>query len=425
VTAVSDAVGAPTKNRRTRPRWLVGLLAVLAILGPGLISANAGNDAGGILTYASAGSQFGYRMLFLMVLVTVALVVVQEMCSRLGVYTGKGLGGLLREQFSVRQSTFALGLLLVANAGLTVSEFAGVGAAFDIFGVSPYLSVPIAAIAVWTLTVLGTYSKAERLFLILSLTFLSYPIAAVLGHPDAGQVAANLLWPHFLHTHDFLVLAVALIGTTISPYMQFYIASAVVDKGIRPDKYPSERVDTISGAIWSDVVAVFIIIATAAAIGGTGPLQSAQQAAKALEPAVGSAAPTLFAIGLLGASLLAASVVPLSTSYAIADAVGRPRSITNTFRQAPLFYGLFTLQILIGAAIAIAPGNLVSLVVNTQVLNGVITPLLLTYILILANRKSVLGDAVNGKTFKIVATISVTVTGLLSLVVLIQTLAGL
>jgi Mn2+/Fe2+ NRAMP family transporter len=424
MTTVTDRTTSVAEPR-SRGSWLVKIGAVLAIFGPGLISANAGNDAGGILTYASAGSQFGYRMLFLMVLVTVGLVVVQEMCSRLGVYTGKGLGGLLREQFSVRNSTFALVLLLIANAGLTVSEFAGVGAAFDIFGVSPFVSVPIAAVAVWVLTVFGTYSKAERLFLVLSLAFLAYPIAAFMGHPDTKQVFSNLLWPHFLHSHDFLVLAVALIGTTITPYMQFYVASAVVDKGIRPANYPKERVDTVSGAIWSDVVSVFIIVATAAAIGGTGPLQSAQDAAKALVPAVGPAAPSLFGLGLLGASLLAASVVPLSTSYAIADAVGQPRSVTNSFRQAPLFYGLFTLQIIVGAGMAIAPGNLVSLVVNAQVLNGIITPLLLTYVLILCNRRSVLGTAVNGRRFKVVATVSVAVVGVLSLVVMVQTLAGM
>jgi len=415
----------PGARPRARHQWLVRALALLAIFGPGLISANAGNDAGGILTYASAGSQFGYRTLFLMVLVTVGLVVVQEMCSRLGVYTGKGLGGLLREQFSVRRSTFALTLLLVANAGLTVSEFAGVGAAFGIWGVSKYVSVPTAAVAVWALTVFGTYSKAERLFLILTLAFLAYPIAAFLAHPGAKQVFSNLLWPHFLHTHAFLVLAVALVGTTITPYMQFYVASAVVDKGVRPADYAGERADAVSGAIWSDVISIFIIIATAAAIGGTGPLQSAQEAAKALEPVVGPAAPALFGLGLLGASLLAASVVPLSTSYAIADAIGRPRSITNSFRQAPLFYGLFTVQIIAGAAVALAPGNLVSLAVNAQVLNGIITPLLLTYVLILANRRTVLGAAANGRVFRVVATVSVAVIGALSFVVLVQTLAGL
>jgi len=412
-------------SARRRPRWLIRLLAVLAILGPGLIAANAGNDAGGILTYASAGSQFGYRTLFLMVLITVALVVVQEMCSRLGVFTGEGLGGLIREQFSARPTFVALALLLVANAGLTVSEFAGVGAAMEIFGVSPRISVPIAAVLVWALTVLGSYSRAERLFLVLTLAFLAYPIAAFLAHPGAKEVFSNLLWPHFLRTHAFLVLAVALIGTTVTPYMQFYAASAVVDKGIRPVDYPSERVDAVSGAIWSDIISIFIIIATAAAIGGSGPLQSARQAAEALKPVVGPAAPQLFAFGLLGASLLAASVVPLSTAYAIADATGTPRSVSARFREAPLFYGIFTIQIAVGAGIALAPGNLVSLVVNAQVLNGIITPLLLTYILILANRSSVLGSAKNSPLFKVVATLCVLVVGLLSLVVLVQTVLGL
>lgn len=408
-----------------RSRTLTKVLGVLAVLGPGLIAANAGNDAGGVLTYASAGAQFGYRTLFLIVLITVALVVVQEMCSRLGVYTGQGLGGLMREQFSVRRSSFALVLLVVANAGLTVSEFAGVGAAFDILGVSPYISVPVAAVAVWLLTVVGTYSKAEKFFLILSLAFLAYPISAFLGHPDTGSVVSALFWPHFLATHDFIVMAVALVGTTIAPYMQYYVASAVIDKGIRPVDYPKERVDSVSGSIWSDVVAVFIIIATAAAIGGTGPLQSVSQAAKALAPAVGPAAPRLFAFGLLGASLLAASVVPLSTAYAVADALGKPRSVTNKLREAPLFYGLFTLQVFLGAAIAITPGNLVQLVVNAQVLNGIITPMLLAYILILANRKSLLGSAANSPRFRAVATVSVAIIGALSLFVTVQSVAGL
>jgi NRAMP (natural resistance-associated macrophage protein)-like metal ion transporter len=415
---------AARSRRRTRG-LTARILAVLAILGPGLIAANAGNDAGGILTYASAGAQFGYKTLFLMVLVTVALVVVQEMCSRLGVYTGEGLGGLIREQFSARSTFGAMSLLLIANGGLTVSEFAGVGAAMQILGVSPRISVPIAAVAVWALTVLGSYSRAERLFMVLTLAFLAYPVAAFLGHPNGKEVAANLVWPHFVASHDYLVLAVALIGTTITPYMQFYVASACVDKGVKPADYPGERIDTVTGAIWSNVISIFIIIATAAAIGGSGALQSAQQAAEALRPAVGPAAPALFAAGLLGASLLAASVVPLSTSYAIADATGATRSVSAKFRQAPLFYGIFTLQIIVGAAVALAPGNLVSLVVNTQVLNGIITPVLLTYVLILANRSSVLGKAKNGPIFKAVATVCVAVVSLLSFVVLVETLWGL
>jgi Mn2+/Fe2+ NRAMP family transporter len=420
---VTKSQAAQTPRRSRRP-WVVRLLAVLAILGPGLIAANAGNDAGGILTYASAGAQFAYRTLFLMVLVTVALVVVQEMCSRLGVYTGEGLGGLIREQFSARSTFGAMVLLLIANAGLTVSEFAGVGAAMEIFGVSPRISVPITAVLVWALTVLGSYSRAERLFLILTLAFLAYPIAAFLGHPNGKEVLSNLVWPHFLASHEFLVLAVALIGTTITPYMQFYAASAVVDKGIKPVDYRGERIDAVSGAIWSDVISIFIIIATAAAIGGTGPLQSARQAAEALKPVVGPAAPQLFAFGLLGASLLAASVVPLSTSYAIADATGAPRSVSKSLREAPLFYGIFTLQIVVGAAVALAPGNLVALVVNAQVLNGIITPMLLTYVLILANRSNVLGTAKNGPIFKAVATVCVGTVGILSFVVLLETIFG-
>lgn len=414
----------PVPRKRTVPAWLAKVLGLLAILGPGLIAANAGNDAGGILTYASAGAQFGYRTLFLMVLITVALVVVQEMCSRLGAYTGEGLGALIREQFPLRSATTAMVLLFVANAGLTVSEFAGVGAAMELLGVSRYIAVPIALAAIWLLTVVGSYSRVQRIFLIMGLAFLAYPIAAFLGHPHASQVFSNLLWPHFLHTKAFLLLSVALIGTTITPYMQFYLASAVVDKGVTPATYKGERIDTVNGAIWSDVVSIFIIIATAAAIGGTGPLNSAAQAASALKPVAGAAASQLFSVGLLGASLLAASVVPLSTAYAISETAGVARSVSRKLREAPVFYGLFTAQVVIGAAIALLPGNAVSLVVNAQVLNGFITPILLVYILILANRRSVLGDAANGPIFKAVATICVAVVSVLSAVVLVQTVAG-
>ncbi|HEU4865616.1 MAG TPA: divalent metal cation transporter [Actinomycetota bacterium] len=393
------------------------MLAFLAVAGPGLIAANAGNDAGGILTYASAGAQFAYRTLFLMLLVTVALVVVQEMCSRLGAYTGKGLGALIREQFSVRSSTGAMALLFIANVGLTVSEFAGIGAAMELLGVSRYIAVPLALAGIWAVTVFGTYSKAERASLALSLAFVAYPIAAILAHPDWAVVTRDLVTPHFVRSSAFLVLAVALIGTTITPYMQFYVASAVVDKKIGPDQYPAERVDTVNGAIVSNVVSIFIIIATAAAIGGTGPLSSASEAAKALEPVVGSLAPTLFGVGLLGASLLAALVVPLSSSYAIAEAFGVERSVSDRPRQAPLFFGLFTAQLVVGAAIALAPGNLVSLAVNMQVLNGLITPVLLTFVLILANRRSVLGNAANGRVFKTVATICVSAVAILAVTV--------
>jgi Mn2+/Fe2+ NRAMP family transporter len=409
---------APRRRRMVRP------LAIFAVLGPGVIAASAGNDAGGITTYASAGSEFVYSMLFVMVLVTVALVVVQEMSARLGAYTGEGLISLVREQFSLRMGAFAVGALLVANLGLVVSEFAGIGAAMQIFGVSRYISVPISAMVIFSVVVLGSYKRAERIFLLLSLVFLAYPISMVLADPDWSQVASNTLWPHFPTTQAFLFLAVAIIGTTITPYMQLYQAAAVADRGIGPDEYPAERIDTIAGSIFANLIAMSIIIATAATIGGTGPLESAGEAAKALEPVAGASAESLFALGLLGASLLAAAIVPLSTAYGVAEAVGAERSVSRRFREAPLFLGLFTAQIVIGAGVALIPGNLIDLLITMQILNGIITPVILVFILILANRRSVLGDAANTPKFKFVATICVFVVSVLAAVVLALTVLG-
>lgn len=413
--------GRPPGIRRSLRRRL---LVILGFMGPGIIAANAGNDAGGIATYASAGAQFGYRTLFAMVLVTVALVVVQEMCARLGAYTGEGLGALIREQFSIRVTAFALVALVVANVGLVVSEFAGIAAALGLLGVSRYISIPVAAVGVWALVIFGSYKYAERLFLLLSIAFLAYPISAVLSRPDIGQAASQIAYPHFLLSKSFLLLVVALIGTTITPYMQFYVAAAVADRGIGPDDYRGERIDTVAGSIFCNVISICIIVATAAAIKVRAPLDSAQQAAKALTPVAGRFASQLFAIGLLGASALAAAVVPLSTAYAISEATGAERSVSKTFREAPLFLGLFTGQIFIGAGLALIPGNLIQLLVKAQILNGIITPVLLTYVLVLANRKSVLGEAANGRGFRIVATISVVGVGILSATVVIQSILG-
>jgi Mn2+/Fe2+ NRAMP family transporter len=418
MSAARTRAGAALTWLRRRP------LGVLAILGPGLIAANAGNDAGGIATYASAGSAWVYRTLFIMTLVTVALVVVQEMSARLGAYTGEGLMSLIREQFSLRLATFAVVCLVVANLGLVVSEFAGIGAALELFGVSRYLSVPLAAVGIWSLVAFGSYRYAERLFLVLSLAFLAYPLALIFGHPDWSQVGVNIIWPHFSWSHDFLLVAVALVGTTITPYMQLYQAAAVADRGIGPEQYPAERVDAVGGAIFANLISMCIIIATAAAIGGHGVLSSAASAAKALRPVAGSGAEALFAVGLLGASALAGAVVPLSTAYGIAEAVGAERSVSRRFSEAPLFLGLFSAQILIGASIALVPGNLFRLLLNMQILNGIITPVILGFILVLANRRSVLGSAVNSPRFRLVATISVTVVAALALAVVLQTVLG-
>ena len=414
----------PVAAKRRRYSFKRVFLTALAFAGPGLIAASAGNDAGGIATYASAGAQFGYQTLFFMLLVTVALVVVQEMCARLGAYTGEGLGSLIREQFSIRWTALALGAFVLANIGLVVSEFAGIAAAFELFGVSRYISVPIAAIIIWMIVTLSDYSRAEKFFLILALTFLTYPVAAFLAQPDWGEAFSNLVTPHFISSKEFLFLGVALIGTTITPYMQFYISAAVADKGIGPDDYKHEKVDTIAGSILANIVSVSIIIATAAAITERGPLESATQAAEALQPVAGQFATELFALGLLGASALAAAVVPLSTAYAISEAVGAERSVGKGFKEAPIFVGIFTVQLIIGAAVALIPGNLIETLIRAQVLNGIITPVVLTFVLILANRKSVLGEAANKPLFKTVATVCVVGVAALALTVVIQTVAG-
>ena len=413
----ADAAVAPDRRRR----WLT----YLAVAGPGLIAANAGNDAGGIVTYASAGAQFGYRTLFFMLLVTVALVVVQEMCSRLGAFTGKGLAALIREEFSLRLASFAIFFLVVANVGLVVSEFAGIGAALELLGVSKFISVPVAALGIWALVIFGSYRYAERLFLLLSLVFVTYPIAAFLGHPRWSSVAADTLAPHFIGSKSFVLLGVALIGTTITPYMQLYVAAAVADKGIGPDEYRMERIDTVSGAIFGDVISCFIIIATGAALGRFGmPLGSAHAAAEALQPVAGSLSVVLFGLGLLGASMLAGAVVPLSTAYAVSEALGVERSVSRSFADAPLFLSLFSAQILIGALVALLPGNLVNLLLNTQTLNGLITPVILVFILILANRRRLLGDAANGPVFRVVATVAVVGVAAMAVTLVVQTMLG-
>ena len=406
------------RGRKSRI-WLV-----LGIAGPGVVAANAGNDAAGIATYASAGSEFVYRTLFFMVLVTIALVLVQEMAVRLGTHTGKGLAALIREEFTLRMTGIALGCVLLANTGLVVSEFAGIGAAFELLGVSRYIIIPIAAVAIWALVSFGSYRYAERIFLIMSLAFLAYPIAAILGRPDWGEVGSNLVVPHFLYTKGFLLLGVALIGTTVSPYMQLYAAAGVVDKGADPADYPRARIDAISGAVFACIVSITIIIATAAAIGGKGPLTSAAEAAQALKPVAGAAAELLFALGLIGASALAGAVVPLSSAYAISEAVGVERSVSRRFTEAPVFLGLFAVQVLIGAALALTHINLITLLIGTQVLQGIVTPVILVFIVILTSRRSLLGKAANGPVFKAVAGVCVAGISAMSLLLLSTTVLG-
>ncbi|MBI5876790.1 MAG: Nramp family divalent metal transporter [Chloroflexi bacterium] len=379
-----------------RKRWL----AVLGILGPGLISALAGDDAGGIGTYATAGAAYGYNLLFALLIVTVALAYVQDMSSRMGVVTGKGLSDLIREEFGVRTTAVAMLALLAANAAVTVSEFVGIAAAAELFGVSRFAAVPAAALGVWWLSVRGGYNRAERVFLILTLAFGAYIISALVVHPDWGAVARGALAPTFQSDPRYILMLVALIGTTISPYMQFSLQSIIVEKGVRMDAYTPQRIETLAGVLLSDLIAFFIIVATAATLHANGvtDIQSADQAAMALEPAAGPLAKSLFALGLLGASLLAASVLPLTSAYAICEAFGWERGLRKGADEAPIFYGIFTTTIVLGAALALMPGvPLFTLLVLSQDVNGILLPVILILMLRLANNHRLMGAHVNGR----------------------------
>ena len=382
-----------------RPR-LRKLIAFLAILGPGLISALAGDDAGGIGTYSQAGAAFGYSLLWALLAVTFGLAVVQDMCARMGVVTGKGLSDLIREEFGVRTTAIAMGSLLAANAAVTVSEFVGIAAAAEIFGISRYLAVPAAALGVWFISTRGSYQRAEKIFLALTLVFVTYVISAVLLKPDWLAVARGTLIPTFQLDSNYLLLMVAIIGTTISPYMQFSLQAIIVDRGVPLSDYTAARIETLVGVIISDLIAFFIIVATAATLHAQGvfDIQSADQAALALQPVAGVFATQLFALGLLGASLLAASILPLTSAYAVCEAFGWERGLQRGRTDAPIFYTIFTAIIIVGALLALLPGvPLFLLLLVSQDVNGILLPVTLILMLRLANNKRLMGQYVNGR----------------------------
>ncbi len=400
----------------------------LAALGPGLLAASAGNDAGGIATYASAGASHGYQMLWALVLVSIFVGVVQEMSARLGAVTGKGFSDLVRESFTLRQTALILLTLLVANTGIIVSEFVGVAAAAELFGVSRYVAVPLAAVFVWLLVTRGSYGWVERIFLVLSLAFLSYIGAAFLAKPDWGEALEGTLHPHLQWDPAYLNLLIALIGTTISPYMQLYEQSSVIEKGGTIEDYRYTRFDVIVGTIFSGVVAIFILIATAATLhahGVTVEIKYADDAARALEPIAGHYAKALFAIGLLGASLLAAGVLPLATTYMLSEALGFERGVSRSWSEAPIFMGILTGLIVLGAAVALIPGlPLIQVLVGVYVLNGLLLPVELFAILRLINDRELMGDHVNGPLYNAVAWGIAIVVSLLSLALIGTTVVG-
>lgn len=376
-------------------------LTYLAILGPGLIATAAGNDAGGIATYASAGANFGYQVLWIMTFLTVGFVLIQEMSARLGAATGKGFSDLVRENFSLRSTVFMMSLLFIGNIGLVISEFAGIAASLELIGITKYISVPFSALLIWWLIVKGNYPKVEKIFLLMSGILLSYIFAALLAKPDWNLVLVNLIRPTISNDPNYLLFVVALIGTTIAPFMQVYAQSAVVEKGITMSDFKLERIDTFIGTIFANIVAVFIIIATASTLHPVGiKIDTAAQAANALAPFAGNFATILFATGLLGASLLAAGVVPLTTSFALANAFGWESGVNRSFDEAPIFYAIFTFIIVLSATIVLSPAlSLMKLLVGLQVVNGVLLPIQLTFMLKLANNKDIMGKHTNGKIF--------------------------
>ncbi len=408
--------------RRVAPRKR--LILYLAILGPGMIAANAGNDAGGIATFSTVGAEHGYRLLWVLIPITVSLGLVQEMCARMGAVTGKGLADLIREQFGVRWTALVMLALFIANGGVTVSEFVGIAAATEFFGIPRFISVPIAAICIWWLVVKGSYQRVERVFLLMALVFLGYVVSAFLARPEWGQVALELVHPSFSLDQAYLFTVVAVVGTTISPYMQVYVQSSVVEKGVTPEDYQRTRIDVWVGTVFAIVIVFFIVISTAATLHPHGiRIESAADAARALRPLAGSYAETLFAVGLFGASMLAAGVLPLATAYSVSEALGFEKGVSRSFREAPIFLGIFTFLVAVGGAIAVVPNlPLIRVLLVTQVINGLLLPVILFAILRLVNNRQLMGAHVNRPLYNIGAWLTTVVVTSLSLLLILVTL---
>ncbi|MBI3491366.1 MAG: Nramp family divalent metal transporter [Acidobacteria bacterium] len=395
--------------------WRGRIVLFLAIVGPGFITANVDNDAGGIFTYSLAGAQFGYSLLWTMIPITIALVVVQEMAARMGAATGKGLSDLIREEFGFRVTFFLMLALVVTNFGNVVAEFAGVASSLELFGWSRYAVVPLSATIVWLLVVRGTYRSVEKIFLLASGFYVCYIVAGLLAHPDWKAAAvATVSRPSTIgiRNYGYLFMVIGLVGTTIAPWMQFYLQASIVEKGITPKQYRTSRWDVILGCLFTDVVAWFIIVACAATLFATGrtEIKDAADAAQALRPLAGEYAYLLFAAGLFNASLFAASILPISTAYAVCEGLGFESGLDKNFHEAPVFYWLYTALIVAGAGVLLVPRfPLVHIMVLSQVVNGVVLPFVLVFMLLLTNDKELMGEHVNRRNFNVIAWITVVV----------------
>jgi Mn2+/Fe2+ NRAMP family transporter len=410
-----------TPNKKIRT-----LFQILSIVGPGIITVNAGNDAGGIYTYASVGASYGFKMLWGLVLITFSLAIIQEMNARMAVVTGKGLSDLIREKFGVKLAFFAMAVLFIANFGVVMSDFAGIAMSMQLFGVTKYLSVPIAAVLIWALVTKGSYSKVEKVFLLFTFVFFGYIISAFQSKPDWTQVFGSMGTPTLQFKAGFLLTFIGMIGTTITPYMQFYLQSAIVDKHLSISDYKYEKIDVYFGAFWGDAISFFIIVCTAATLYKAHIIiTTAAQAAQALGPLAGKYASVLFGVGLLGASLLACAIIPLSTSYAICEAFGFESGVDNDLKEAPAFFGIYTAMIVLGALLILIPGiPLVQLTLVTQQIAGFLSPVILIFMIILVNDKKIMGSHVNGKIQNIISGATVAFIASLSVILLISPLFG-
>lgn len=418
--------------RRSRERIRRGLsssnsrlLIYLSVLGPGIIAANAGNDASGIATYSSVGAAYGYTLLWAFIPMTISLVVVQEMCVRMGVVTGQGLSDLIREQFGVRWTALVMLALLIANTGVIVSEFVGIAQASELFGIPRFVTVPLTAGLIWWLVVKGTQKRVEQVFLAMSLVFFCYIVSAFLAKPDWSQVAGEFVTPS-LHRLDsaYLFMVMALIGTTITPFMQVFVQSSVVEKGMDKDDLNLARTDVIVGTIFACLIAAFIVISTAATLHTQGiyEIDSAATAAESLAPVAGVYAKYLFAVGLFGAAMLAMGVLPLATAYSLSEALGFEKGLSHSFREAPIFLGIFTSLIVVGVLVAMIPNiPQIQLLLVTQSMNGLLLPVLLVAIVSLSSNREIMGEHANRGWFKILAWTITAVISLLSLALISTT----
>lgn len=403
------------------------LMVILAAMGPGIITAMAGNDAGGIATYSQVGALFGYKTLWALPIMCILLVVVQLTASRMGAVTGKGYAALIRERFGIRLTALAMVALLIGNVATIISQFAGIASGMEMFGVSKYITVPVAAFVVWLLVVGGNYKQVERVFLAISLVFITYVIAAVMAQPDWGEALASTVRPVVLQDANYISLMIAMVGTTIAPWMIFNMQSNIVEKGMSVDDSLPMRVDAISGTVAACLVAWFIVVTTGSVLYPEGvSIDSAADAARALEPFAGPYAQMLFAVGLIGASFLAACVLPLTTAFVICEAFGWEAGVSFTWKEAPMFKGILTFVIFLSALIVLIPGiNLMSVMLFSQFVCGVILPVLLVFMAIISSDKHIMGRYVSGRVTRVLIWATVVVVTLLTVALLVMQILGI